>query len=66
MNMEIKLTIPSTGKTLFTKTYTGRLKEAEPGKYNFNFKSMFNDLTDSFIKEVTRKKKFEERILLLK
>ena len=66
MNMEILLTLPSTNKTLHKKTYTGNIKEAEPGKIDFNFKSLFNDLTDSFIKEVTKKKKFEERILLLK
>ncbi len=53
------------GKVLFKKNYDSRLREADPEKAEYNFKALFNKVTDRFLKEISRRKRYEKRTLLL-
>lgn len=66
MMLEIALTDINTGKIVFKKDYNSTLKEADPQKPEYNFKSLFNELTDRFIRQVTKESRYEERFLLAK
>ncbi|MCK4762250.1 MAG: hypothetical protein KAW12_08640 [Candidatus Aminicenantes bacterium] len=65
--MEFEVVITGVdGKEVFKKKYESKLKDADPEKPEFNFKALFSKVTDKFIKEVTRNKRFEQRYLLLR
>lgn len=66
MNFEIIITEAGTGKEIFKKNYDSKLKDADPEEADYNFKALFNNVTDKFLKDVTRKERFEQRYLLLR
>lgn len=66
LNFEIIITESDSGKELFKKNYESKLNDADPGKAEYNFKALFNKVTDNFIKEILRKERFEQRYLLLR
>lgn len=66
LNFEIVITDSDSGKELFKKDYESKLKDTDPEEADYNFKSLFNKVTDNFIKEIIRKERFEQRYLLLR
>lgn len=66
MDFEVIITEPDTGKEIFKKNYESKLKDADPEEADYNFKALFSIVTDKFLKEVTRKERFEQRYLLLR
>jgi hypothetical protein len=66
MNFEVIITEADTGKELFKKNYESKLKDADPESTDYNFKALFNKVTDNFLKDITKKERFEQRYLLLR
>lgn len=66
LELKVKVREASSDKELFFNTYESKLKDADPGKGEYNFKALFNKVTDKLIREITRKEKFQQRYLLLR
>jgi len=66
LDFEVIITEADSGKELFKKNYESKLKDADPEEAEYNFKALFNKVTDNFIKEILRKERFEQRYLLLR
>ena len=66
LNFEVIITESDSGKELFKKNYESKLKDAKVEEAEYNFKSLFNTVTDNFIREILRKERFEQRYLLLR
>jgi len=67
VTLELVMVDGSTGETVFQKKYSAGRKEADPQRWEFNFKGLFSELTDRLVTEISlRKERLEERFLLLK
>lgn len=66
MVLTMTITDSDSGEKIFEEEFKSQLKEADPDKQAFNFKSLFNTLCERFIKKIKKTKRFEERFLLLK
>jgi len=51
-------------KTIKKMTFDSKMKDADPQKNQFNFKSLFDDLTEQFMQNVRKRYKFQNRYLL--
>lgn len=51
-------------KTISQQTFDSKLKDADPRKAQFNFKSLFDNLTERFMQNIKKKFKFQNRYLL--
>jgi hypothetical protein len=65
IRFEIAITEPSSGKEVFKKTYESNLNDIDPKESEYNFKALFNKMTDNFIKDLLKKERVEQRYLLL-
>ena len=65
MKLSVTFIETETWTPIITHSMTTRLKDADPEKRSFNFKSLFDDITDQFIRKATRTKRMEKRTLLL-
>lgn len=51
-------------KTISQQTFDSKMKDADPNKAQFNFKSLFDNLTERFMHNIKKKFKFQNRYLL--
>lgn len=66
MDFEVIIIASDSGKEVFKKNYESKLKDADPKEADYNFKALFNTVTDNFLKDMMRKERFEQRYLLLR
>ncbi len=66
MKMEIRLVESASGQVVKKFNFDDRLKDSENADSKFNFKSLFNRITDRFIQKVIRKETYQKRYLLLR
>ena len=66
MKLSVSFIETETGKPVAVHSMTTRMKDADPEKRSYNFKSLFDDITDQFVRKATRKVRMEKRTLLLK
>lgn len=66
IRFEIAITEQPSGKEVFKKTYESNLSDIDPKESEYNFKALFNKVTDNFIKDLMKKERIEQRYLLLK
>jgi hypothetical protein len=51
-------------KTMKQMTFDSKMKDADPKKNQFNFKTLFDNMTERFMQNVRKKYKFQNRYLL--
>ncbi|MCI0470778.1 MAG: hypothetical protein L0Y73_03875 [Candidatus Aminicenantes bacterium] len=66
IRLEIAISEQPSGKEVFKKTYENNLSEVDPNESEYNFKALFNKMTDDFIKDLMKKERVEQRYLLLR
>jgi hypothetical protein len=64
MELEVEYIDTNSFKTLGKKTIRSNLKDADPTKTEFNFKSLFDKITDQFLQESQKKVRIQVRYLL--
>lgn len=64
MKMEIRLLESDSGKVVRKFDFDDRLKDSEDADNEFNFKALFDRITDRFIQKVIRKETYQRRYLL--
>ncbi len=66
MTSDILLIDSNTGKTIYKKSFTENIKDAESFDTKFNFETLFFKTTNKFIKFILNKTKIQDRYLLAK
>lgn len=66
MLLELEYIETDSFKTLEKRTFRANIRDADPKKTEFNFKSLFDKITDQFLLESQKKFKIQERYLLKK
>lgn len=66
MSLTVTMIDSNSGKMVSETTFNEKLKDADPKKIKYNFKLMFDNITDRIIRKSIRKIRSQKRYLLLK
>ena len=64
VKLDVSMVDSNSGETVFKNEFTNHMREADPQKAVFNFKSLFDNVADKFLRKIKRGSRKTRRFLL--